>query len=393
MTPTNLDLNATDIHRKRVFIAAIGCIGCVAIAIGLLLPLLAITLDRMAISGFLIGLNTAMPALAGIVVGPFITPLIVRIGLFHALRGALIAALMSIPAYWIFLDFYLWFPIRFFAGATFAVLFSGCEAWINQAAGKHDRGRILGLYAAVFSAAFGVGPAILWLIGFAGILPYIVAFIAVLAAFPFLAYGRNHIDFAAQTTTPALPMRSFIRQNPHAMATALVFGAIEAGGFSFLVIYAYRNGFSDGAAALLPAFICLGGIVISPVIGAISDRIDRLLALLICSLICMVGAILIPFTLAQPTTIYTLVFVWGGAFTGLYAITLALMGERHHGINLVGVNVAFSVCYSIGATLGPIWFGLCLHYLPRHQIPIGLTVLTAMLAIYLTSCHWNKAKK
>ena len=54
-----------------------------------------------------------------------------------------------------------------------------------------------------------------------------------------------------------------------------------------------------------------------------------------------------------PVLTYAILFVWGGAFVGIYTIVMTEVGGRFHGGDLVSVYAAMSVAWGAGAFIGP----------------------------------------
>jgi MFS family permease len=73
---------------------------------------------------------------------------------------------------------------------------------------------------------------------------------------------------------------SFLTAAPVATLAALVFGAVETGGFALLALYGLRLGFAPEAAAYLLTAVALGNVALQIPIGLLSDRVDRRLVLL-----------------------------------------------------------------------------------------------------------------
>ena len=73
------DAPLTPTERRRSLIAVIACISVVGMGLGVSIPLLALLMERSGVPASLIGLNTAMPALATFVFTPFIPGLLRRV--------------------------------------------------------------------------------------------------------------------------------------------------------------------------------------------------------------------------------------------------------------------------------------------------------------------------
>ncbi len=141
----------TPAERRRSLVAVIACITVVGMALGVSIPLLALLMERADVSASVIGLNTAMPALATFVFTPFIPNLLRRVSANGFLLVCILVSALAMPAYYAFPNVWLWFPIRFINGLALTGLFVVSEFWINTLADEKNRGRLIGIYGTVLS--------------------------------------------------------------------------------------------------------------------------------------------------------------------------------------------------------------------------------------------------
>lgn len=331
--------------------AAITCVALVGIGLSLSVPLLSLELERMGVSGTWIGVNTAVAGVASICVVPFVPRLAVRLGVLPLILGAVALGGLSILAFKVLFSFAWWFPLRFMFSAALGTLFVLSEYWINAVAPPRRRGLVMGVYATVLALGFATGPALLALVGTTGWAPYIAgAAVFGVAALP-LALARGLSPDLEHGTGRTVV--SFLLAAPAATMAALVFGAIETGGFAILPVYGLRIGYAAEEAAFLVSIVALGNVVFQIPIGFLSDRIDRRQVLMGVAVIGALGALLIPAASANTVAFWTLLFVWGGVTGALYTVGLAHLGARFTGTDLVSANAAFVILYNVGLILGP----------------------------------------
>ncbi|MFE1602706.1 MFS transporter [Methylobacterium sp. ID0610] len=331
--------------------AAIACVAVVGIGLSLSIPLLSLEMERMGLSNTLIGINTAVAGLASIVVVPFVPRVAARLGVLPLLLGAIAVAAVSLVGFRALFGFLWWFPLRFTFSAALGVLFVLSEFWINQAAPPARRGLVMGIYATVLALGFAVGPGLLGLVGTAGWAPYLAgAALFGVGALPLLL---------ARGLSPEIPHKggkgflSYLRVAPSATLAALVYGAVETGGFAILPIYGLRLGFTAEEAAGLVSLAALGNVLFQIPVGLLSDHVDRRKVLLTASGCGALGALLLPAGAGQPWLLGTILLLWGGIAGTLYTVGLAHLGARFDGAALAGANAAFLVLYNVGLVLGP----------------------------------------
>jgi predicted MFS family arabinose efflux permease len=153
--------------------AAIGCVTAVGIGLSLSIPLMSLELERMGASGTLIGINTAVAGLSGIIVVPFVPRLAARLGVFNLLWMAVLLGTVSILLLKVLFSIAWWFPLRFTLSAALSALFVLSEYWITSAAPAHRRGLVMGVYATLLALGFAAGPALLKAVGTEGWPPYL----------------------------------------------------------------------------------------------------------------------------------------------------------------------------------------------------------------------------
>ena len=366
-------------HAERLSLFAI-LSACIAYGtgMGLTLPLLSLVLERMGVTGSTNGLNLATAGLAALVVTPFVPRWIARLGAAEFLSASLVVAAGSLVAIYAAPSLWLWFPVRFVLSSALNGLFVTSEFWINQLATEENRGRYVSQYAMCIAGSFGLGPAILQFIGTRGLAPFAAgSALLLVAVVPVLLARRTapRIDAGEFGT-----VYSVLKLAPAIFAAAAVFGAIDAGMFGLLPVYAVRLGYSEAHAALIVSAIAIGSIVFQYPIGQLADRINRRYLLAFCAFTGVVGSALTPVAVGTPVLFYLLLLVWGGLILGVYSVSLTLLGQRFKGGTLATANAAFVMCYCMGLLTGPAAEGAALDLWNPHGLVL---VLGAICAVYV----------
>ncbi|MGL4973815.1 MAG: MFS transporter, partial [Bosea sp. (in: a-proteobacteria)] len=108
---------------KASIAAAILLVAMVGVGLSLTVPLLSLEMERMGISGTMIGFNTAIAGVAAIATVPFVPRLAAKIGIGRMLALAIITTALSFIAFKLVFDFHAWFVIRFIFSAALGALF------------------------------------------------------------------------------------------------------------------------------------------------------------------------------------------------------------------------------------------------------------------------------
>ncbi|HWX49493.1 MAG TPA: MFS transporter [Roseomonas sp.] len=347
---------------------------------GLSAPLIALQLSDAGLAETLIGLNAAMHALGVLLIAPFLPGLTAWLGMGRTallalvMAAAVLALFPAVPGLW------LWFPLRLALGIASESLFVVSETWVNQITTEEVRARSMAAYTASLSLGFALGPVVLTFSGSAGAQPFLLGSLIALAAAALLLLMRPR-PAAIERPPSMTPLRA-LRLAPLAIAATALNAALETAGLSFLALYAMGLGWTERPATLLISTLMTGAILLQLPIGWLGDRFDRRRLTLILAILSTVGAGLWPAVLATPWLTYPLLFLWGGAFVGIYTLMITLLGSRFQGGELVGLYAILSVSWGIGALLGPPLGGAAMQ-VATHGLPVFAAAGCAALAFFV----------
>lgn len=358
----------------RTQAAVIATAAAFGLTYGLSAPLIALELDERGVSGALIGANAAMHAVGVLLIAPELPRIVGRAGLAAPARAALIAAAVLLALFPVLPMLAVWFLLRVLLGMSAESLFVISETWLSQSTDDRSRARVMGIYVAAMSAGIALGPAILAVSGREGALPFLTGSALALVALAILVLTRPD-EVPPEPPSGEGPL-SFLRLAPLAVAAAALNAAVEAAGLALLPLYAMDLGWSETRGTLLLSVLLIGAIVSQLPIGWLGGRMDRGRLTVILAIVSGLGALAWPFAFAHPWLAWPMVFLWGGAFVGIYTLALTDVGERFRGADLAGVFAAMSVAWGIGALAGPLLGGLAVEA-TRH----GLPLMTAALCL------------
>ncbi|MGZ5923887.1 MAG: MFS transporter [Rhizomicrobium sp.] len=369
-------------ERRASLIAILSACGAFAIGMGLTLPLLSLILERRGFPGSVNGLNLATAGLATFFVTPQVPRLMRTFGTATFMAGSLILSATALLALFQVQSLWAWFPLRFALSVGLNGLFVASEFWINQLANDSNRGRYISLYGACISGGFGVGPAILSVLGTHGVAPFAIGSAMLLLALVPVLIARKAAPQLDETPGPST--LTVLRMAPAILSAALVFGAIDAGMGGLFPVYAVRSGYTETHAALAITAMSIGSFVFQYPLGILADRMNRRTLLILCASTGVAGAILTPFAIATPILTYLLLFFWGGIIMGVYTIGLTLLGERFKGRDLASANATYVMLYAIGLLSGPMVEGVALDAWNPHGLMVVLALISVFYVIFLT---------
>ena len=367
-----------DRQRWINLLAAIAAITVFGFTLGLMFPLLSLIMEARGLSSDVIGYNAAMQPL-GIVLSIFAIPALVR-G-FGAKKVVIAAGLLTatvILAYPFAPVFWWWFGLRILHGFFVSTLFAISEAWIVRFAEGPYRSRILALYTSVLAASFGGGPVLISFTGIDGAAPFVIgAVILVLATLPIFFVNDEAVDSADEAP---LSILGFVRKAPALLIAVGMFAIIDAACLGFLPVYAVKKGFDHEMAALVLTVFIIGNTVLQFPVGWLADHFPKRAVTIGCGIVTAIATALIPLSFGT-MFLWPVLTVAGAASAGIYTVSLASLGERFSGHELVTGTASFSTTWGTGALLGSLIAGWSIAGFGPDGLPY---TLAAIFAIFFT---------
>jgi len=333
----------------------------------------------MAVSTWFIGINAAMTPAGMIVAAAAVPSLIPRVGSYALMMTSLLGAMLALLAIGANSPPLLWFPLRFAIGVFLATIFVATDTWVNQLASEASRGRILGFYSALLSIGFAAGPAALAVLGPFGRSAFIACAACPLVASLPLFLVRHQLP--PSPYGPAVSLRAFARSAPLLLLCVIAVALTEQGAMSLLPIYALRQRMSLTESSLTLVVMIAGSIMLQYPIGSLADRLARPLATAMCAAAAALAAALLPWGVQIPGLFWVLIFVWGGAYYGIYTLSLVRLGECYSGGLLVAGSAAFGAMWGIGGVIGPPLIGGAMNILGPAGLPLAIAAVYAAIAV------------
>ncbi|WP_160121601.1 MFS transporter [Rhodovarius lipocyclicus] len=340
--------------------------------------LIALDLAARQLSEAVIGANAAMHAVGVLATAMVLPRLVARVGVRRLVLASLVLAALVLLGLPLLPFLWLWFPLRFLLGAASEVLFVLSETWINSLSTEATRARAMAAYTAAMALGFALGPLILSLVGRAGMLPYAIG--AGLALAATLLVASRHVQAPVFDRPAQGGPWHYLRLAPLAMGATVLNAAIETAGLSFLALYAVHLGWPEEEATRLITAMMIGAILLQLPIGWLGDKMDRHRLVIALAIVAALGALLWPWVLGEAWAAYALLFVWGGAFVGIYTLMLAVVGSRFQGSELVGIYAVMGLAWGAGALAGPLAAGMAMEA-TRHGLAFFAALACGAFAV------------
>lgn len=356
--------------------AAIVAISVAGAGFGHSLPLFSFLLNAYGASDFTIGMNTGFAAIAALIGAPLFPRVVAKIGLkLFLLISVTIMVVPYLLVFWAGDRIAWWYVLRFIFALGGAGLFAGSEIWINGLAPDHIRGRVIGIYATCLALGFALGPLILNVTGYEGMVP----FIAGAAVFGSAALPLLFAKAPAFETDENKGIFGPIKKAPILFGASTMFAGVESAMLIFLPLLALELGHGEGIGAQSLTVYGLGLLVAQIPVGQLADRFNARTVMAACAAIGAIFALMVPVVQESVPLLFAVLFFWGGAVGGIYTAGLVVIGNTYKGPALAVANTGFVFTYALGAVFGPAIAGAVRF----GAGPTGLAIAIAgLLAVY-----------
>ena len=359
-----------------VFTATFG----VGLVFGFQPPLMAFILERGGTSSFAIGAVTSASAIAVIACGPVYPRLIDRLGLRSAIIVGTVAVVAIVFVMPILQGVAAWVALRFLTGCALGVSWIASEIWLNTVSTDQSRGSVMGLYATAFAAGVVAGPLLLEITGTAGWRPFHVGALCLAVTTLPLLFVSHPPTTDRDPHRRQEPLR-MLRSAPVVMLAALIAGLVESVDVSLLPVFGLHRGLDERSSLLLVTVFLAGNVLLQLPIGSLADRLGRRVVLAACSIVSMIGPLLLPSVMSAPWMLWPLLFVWGGTMYGFYTQGIALLGESFTARELANANALFVMVYCAGGVVGPTLGGLAMDFWNPNGLVVFVSGAASLLAV------------
>lgn len=248
------------------------------------------------------------------------------------------------------------FPIavlRFLLGFNAAGLAVVVESWLNALVPNAQRGRILTIYLLDIGLFYGAGQLMGRHLDLAGPELLIVAGLATALALVPVAL----IDVVGPPPAHPAPMRltTALRTSPASVLACLLTGLVGTAFTTLAPLYSHQVGFSQDRTIILMVCVSIGSLCLQWPIGFLSDRFDRLHALILIGASVSLTALAVLALPAGASFIaLALLFVaFGGFVESLYAVGVAHANDRAAASDYVALSSTLLLVWALGGAIGP----------------------------------------
>jgi len=374
------------VSRDRLdFWCLTGAIAMVGLALGTLLPLTALQLEKQGLNTARIGIVIAVHAL-GLVLAVLLCERFTNkfgarqtvqwFGLAAAGTGALMQYLSN-PLFFA--------AALFFLGIFLGVVLNMVETWVNEVVPADQRGRWLAIHCTLFTLFQLFGPMLLQYV------PSQYAF-TTSAGLMFLAWpiykalSTRHVGHDDDSATKSVSWLTYLVSSPVIAISTALFALFDTIVLSLLPVYGLAQGMSTDMALTSASVVLAGDTLLEIAIGMLADRFGRARMHTVCGLVLMGSSLLLPLSVGTLFW-WPLLFLMGGAAGGIYVLSMMACGQRFAGKHLLRMTALLGSVWGLASIVGPLITGALMAQGSRWSIPV---VIAAMALSLLASLIYER---
>ena len=373
-------MNVSNNYKKIILIVAM--ISMAGITFGITMPLSTLTLKSWGISSTLIGLNSAMPALAAVLTTPFMPKFINYWGQTNVIKFCLVLVATCCICLPLFPDLFSWFILRFLLGAGGTGIWLLSEVWINGFAEDHNRGKIIGAYSALLSLGFIVGVLMFSVIGVeSNTAFYLAAGFVLIAAIPVWTMS----DLPTNEMAEDISMWNHMVLSPGLMGSSWMMGFLYAATAYLLPIFALQFDLNYAQSSRTIAWLGSGELAMPLFVGWFADKIDKRKLMIFIALVTIATLSIMPFVFEAPFMRLATLFVLGGAIMSFYSLGLTILGQKFKGSLLASANASFIFFLCLGEIIGPPVIGTAMDLFGTFAFGWSMALFTLIYLVIFIS--------
>nr|WP_269320279.1 MFS transporter [Bacillus sp. EB01] len=365
----------------------VSTVGISGLSQGMLLPLVAIILERDGFSSLSNGINAMALYIAILLASPFMEAPLRRFGYKPVMLAGGLSVAVALALFPAWKSFWFWFFLRFLIGIGDHFLHFSAQTWITAASPENRRGRNVSLYGLFFGIGFAAGPVLTRLVTIDEALPFMISSALSLLSWLFVWLLRN--DFPDSDGTVGSSYKSSFSRFSKVLKIAWVsllpplgYGFLEASLNGNFPVLALRNGLDVSAVSIiLPAF-SIGGILFQFPLGVMSDKYGRrnvLMGIMLTGFFCFIAA-----GIFYDSAIGLLItfFLAGMAVGTTFSLGISYMADLLPRQLLPAGNLMCGIFFSLGSVSGPFFGGLAIQFTEGGSFFYLISVL--LLIIFIT---------
>lgn len=309
-----------------------------------------------------------------------VTAILQRSGHIRAFAAfAAIAAATTILQV-MFIDPWVWMALRLINGYGLAVMFTVIESWINARVDNSIRARTLSIYRYIDLSSATLFQYFI-VLGVAGFQPFgIVAIALALSLVPIALFDKS---------SPAPPeqvkfnLLAVFRISPLASIGCIVVGMSNTVFRALGPNYTHGLGFSLSESATFISVGIIGGVLLQYPLGALSDRRDRRLGILLAAAGGALSGYFLGFAAGSDVWFNMIGILAFGAFSmPLYSLCSAHANDRAGPGQHAMISAGVLFFWGFGASLGPLVAGQLMDFFGTKMLFLYTAIIQTLFVAY-----------
>jgi MFS family permease len=282
-----------------------------------------------------------------------------------------------------------WAAMRLVTGLCFAGIYVVAESWLNGAATRTNRSRLLATYMVVLYVGLGAAQFLLLLSNPATSAPFMLAAgLICVAVVPTLLSTQPSPEIVVPR---AVPMRDLYRLSPLGVAAVIVAGVISSIIFSIGPVYARLMGQDTPDIAAFMAVNIFAGVATQYPVGALADRFDRRAVIAgVCVLATTAAGVIVVFPEMPRVIFLVLSAIFSGLTLTIYSLGISHVNDRLEPAQMVAASSALLLLDGAGAIVGPLLVTSLMSSLGAAAYFATLASLSGALTLH---CIWRRSRR
>ncbi len=243
--------------------------------------------------------------------------------------------------------------LRFLIGLNAAGLSVVVESWLNALSSNEQRGRILTVYVLVYGLCFGLGELLGRDLDASG--PQFLMIAGIVTTLAVVPMAAIEVRAPARPHRVQLQIAKAVRTSPVSVLACLLNGLVLTAFTTAGPLFGKRLGLDQARIVVLMASFSMGSLLLQWPIGYLSDRVDRLYALIgLGAAILGVAGVLVGVSGRTPFVVLAILLaVFGGLGESLYAVGVAHANDRAPSSDYIALSSTLLFVWALGAAIGP----------------------------------------
>lgn len=245
--------------------------------------------------------------------------------------------------------FWSWMVWRFIAGVGCAMIWVVVESALMCSGTSRNRGRLLAAYMMVYYVGTVLGQLMVskFPTDLMSVLPWVTGMVLA-AILPLLFTRIVNQSSEHQEATHVWPMLR-LRHARLGINGCIISGIVLGSLYGLMPLYLNHQGVSDSGIGFWMAVMVSAGILGQWPIGRLADRYGRLMVLRVQVFVVIIGCL----GMLSQVAMAPALFILGAAGFTLYPVAMAWACEKVEHHQLVSMNQALLLSYTIGSLVGP----------------------------------------